>query len=259
MIQLTTACVSSVDESKGNTSNLLFSGQILPERNAGLNGAPSLTLEPGASCVAAVFDGVGPAAREAAYLAASAFRGAAGTLHGLEDLEALYAKIAGDIAVPAKKDAYLSVAAVSACVDGDRLALASLGSCRAYLMRGRNLYLLSRESAAAAPEAAPPAPGKGAALGESDVKPFTVRGTLQPGDQLLLCTGWLCAALEAREILRVLSESETPSAALQLLVRRAGSGRGALAAVLWRAEGVEEPEETVAEAAEEAAEAAEKE
>ncbi len=30
MIQLTTACVSSVDEDKENTSNLLFSGQILP-------------------------------------------------------------------------------------------------------------------------------------------------------------------------------------------------------------------------------------
>ena len=57
MIQLTTACVSSVDEDKENTSNLLFSGQILPERNAGLNGAPSVRLEPGAACVAAVFDG----------------------------------------------------------------------------------------------------------------------------------------------------------------------------------------------------------
>ena len=66
MIQLTTACVSSVDETRGNTSNLLFSGQILPERNAGLNGAPSLKLEPGAACVAAVFDGNGTAAREAA-------------------------------------------------------------------------------------------------------------------------------------------------------------------------------------------------
>ena len=48
MIQLTTACVSRVDETKGNTSNLLFSGQILPEHNAGLNGAPSVKSEPGA-------------------------------------------------------------------------------------------------------------------------------------------------------------------------------------------------------------------
>jgi serine/threonine protein phosphatase PrpC len=118
-------------------------------------------------------------------------------------------------------------------------------------MRGRNLYLLSRESAATAPEAPPCAPGTGAALGESDVKPFTVKGTLLPGDQLLLCTGWLGAALEAREILRVLSESETPSAALQLLVRRAGSGRGDIAAVLWKAEGVAEPEEPAEEAVEE--------
>ena len=83
--------------------------------------------------------------------------------------------------------------------------------------------------------------------------PFTVKGTLQPGDQLLLCTGWLCAALDAREILRVLSEGETPSAALQLLARRAGSGRGDIAAVLLRAEGVAEPETTAEEAAEETA------
>jgi serine/threonine protein phosphatase PrpC len=242
MIQLTTACVSSVDETRGNTSNLLFSGQILPERNAGLNGAPSLKLEPGAACVAAVFDGNGATAREAAYLAASAFRSASDKLRSLDDLEALYAKIAGDIAVPSTKDATLATSAVAACVDGDKLALACLGSCRAYLLRGRNLYLLSRESAAAAPEDAPPAPGEGAALGKTDVKPFTVKGTMLPDDQLLLCTGWLCAALDTREILRVLYEGETPSAALQLLARRAGSGRGDIAAVLLRAEGAAEPE-----------------
>lgn len=238
MIQLTTACVSSVDESKGNTSNLLFSGQILPERNAGLNGAPSLRLEPGAPCVAAVFDGVGIAANKAAYLAAGAFRSAADTLRTTEDLETLYTKIHNDIcAASAAQDGLpLSTGAVSACVDGDQLALACLGSCRAYLQRGKALYLLSRASADAAPQAAPPYPGEGPALGADAVPPFTVKGTLQPGDQLLLCTGWLCAALDAREMLRVLLEGETPGAALQLLVRRAGSGRGDIAAVLLKAE-----------------------
>ena len=108
MIQLTTACVSSVDEAKGNTSNLLFSGQILPERNGGLNGAPSVRLEPGATCVAAVFDGKGSAARKAAYLAAGAFRGAVGELHGVEDLEALYAKAHGDIAAAAAEEAAMN-------------------------------------------------------------------------------------------------------------------------------------------------------
>ncbi len=71
---------------------------------------------------------------------------------------------------------------------------------------------------------------------DAGAKPFTVKGALQPGDQVLLCTGWLCAALDAREMLRILAESESPSAALQQLARRAGSGRGDIAAVLLKAE-----------------------
>ena len=238
MIQLTTACVSSVDESKGNTSNLLFSGQILPERNAGLNGAPSLKLEPGAACTAAVFDGAGVGANKAAYVAAGAFRAASDTLHTTEDLESIYTRIHNDIcaASAAQDDLPLAASAVAACVGGDQLALACLGSCRAYLMRGKSLYLLSRESADVAPRATPPAPGDGAMLGADAVPPFTVKGTLLSGDQLLLCTGALAAALDAREILRVLLEGESAAAALQLLVRRAGSGRGDIAAVLLRAD-----------------------
>ena len=242
MIQLTNACVSSVDESRGNSSNLLFSGQILPERNAGLNGAPSLKLEPGAACVAAVFDGAGEGACKAAYQAASAFRGA-DSPRTLEDLEVLFAHIhSGLCALSAEREGEpLSTAAAAACVDGDQLALACLGGCRAYLLRERALYLLSRPGADTPPQTPPPAPDAGPRLGledsaESASRPFTLKGTLLPGDQLLLCTGWLPAALDAREMLRTLAEAESPSAALQQLARRAGSGRGDVAAVLLKAE-----------------------
>ena len=247
MIQLTTACVSSVDEAKGNTSNLLFSGQILPERNGGLNGAPSVRLEPGATCVAAVFDGKGSAARKAAYLAAGAFRGAVGELHGVEDLEALYAKAHGDIAAAAaEEDAEpMSAAAVAAVVEGDRLALANLGACRAYLMRDKALYRLSRASAECASQSVPPYPGEGPALGEGEAAaaPFTVKGALLPDDQLLLCTGWLCSAVDEREILHALAESETPSDALLRLAGRAGTGSGDIAGVLLKATLAPEAEE----------------
>ncbi len=239
MIQLITACVSSVDEAKGNTSNLLFSGQILPERNAGLNGAPSLKLEPGASCVTAVFDGRGAAGRKAAYLAASAFRTAAAELHSPEDLETFCTKLHNDIAAAAaaEEDAEpMSAVAVAAVVEGDRLSLANLGSCRAYLLRDRALYRLTRASADSASQAPPPLPGDGPALGSDAVPPFTVKGTLLPGDQLILCTGWLCAAVSERDILHALAESAAPGEALQLLVRQAGSGNGDIAAVLLKAE-----------------------
>ena len=236
MIQLTNACVSSVDEAKGNTSNLLFSGQILPERNAGLTGAPSLKPEPGTVCVAAVFDGRGDDGRKAAYLAAAAFR-AADELHSPEDLETLYMKIHNDIAAAAAEDgAPMAAAAVSAVVEGDRLSLANLGSCRAYLMRDRALYRLSRASADTASQTPPPLPGDGPALGSDAVPPFTVKGTLLPDDQLLLCTGWLSAAVDEREILLSLLESAAPGDALQRLVKRAGSGNGDIAAVLLKAE-----------------------
>ena len=237
MIQLTNACASSVDEIKGNTSNLLFSGQILPEHNAGLNGAPSLKLEPGAACVAAVFDGRGDAGRRAAYLAASAFRAAAGELHSAEDLETLYTKIHNDIAAEAAEDAEsMAAAAVAVCVEGDRLSLANLGACRAYLMRDRALYRLSRASADAASQSLPPLPANGPALGSDAIPPFTVKGTLLPDDQLLLCTGWLSSAVDEREILLAMLESATPSEALLRLAKRAGSGSGDIAAVLLKAE-----------------------
>ena len=244
MIQLINACVSSVDESRGNSSNLLFSGQILPERNAGLNGAPSLQLEPGKGCVAAVFDGRGDDGHKAAYLAASAFRANAENLRTAEDLESLFAHIHGDLCAAASQDIEPpATAAVAACVSGDQLALACLGGCRAYLMRDRALFLLSRASAEVTPQTAPPAPDDGPLLGVDSVKPFTVRGALLPGDQLLLCTGWLPVALDAREMLRILVEAETPSNALQQLSRRAGNSRGDVAAVLLKAEAAEAPEE----------------
>ena len=247
MIQLTTACVSSVDEAKGNTSNLLFSGQILLERNGGLNGAPSLRLEPGATCVAAVFDGKGSAARKAAYLAASAFRSAVSELHSAEDLEALYAKAHGDIsAAAAEEDAEpMSAAAVAAVVEGDRRSLANLGACRAYLMRDKALYRLSRAAAESSSQSVPPYPGEGPALGEGEkaAAPFTVKGALLPDDQLLLCTGWLCSAVDEREILHALAESESPSDALLRLAGRAGTGSGDIAGVLLKATLAPEAEE----------------
>ncbi len=238
MIQLTTACVSSVDEAKENTSNLLFSGQILPERNAGLNGAPSVRLEPGAPCIAAVFDGKGPAGRKAAYLAASAFRSSGADVHSAEDLEALYTKIHNDIAAAAAAEdgEPMAAAAVSVVVEGDRLTLANLGFCRAYLLRDKALYRLSRVSADAASQSAPPLPGEGPLLGGESVPPFTVKGTLLPDDQLLLCTGWLCSAVSERDILHVLMDSPTPGDALQRLVKRAGRGNGDITGVLLKAE-----------------------
>lgn len=237
MIQLTAACVSSVDEDKENTSNLLFSGQILPERNAGLNGAPSVRLDAGAACVAAVFDGKGPAGRKAAYIAAGAFRSAGADVHSSEDLEALYTKIHNDIAAAAAEGTEsMATAAVAAAVDGDRLSLANLGSCRAYLLRDRALYRLSRASADAASQSAPPLPGEGPLLGDEVIPPFTVKGTLLPDDQLLLCTGWLCSAVSERDILYVLLESPAPGDALQRLVKRAGRGNGDIAAVLLKAD-----------------------
>ena len=244
MIQLTTACVSSINEARGNSSNLLFSGQILPEHNAGLNGAPTLRLEPGAACVAAVFDGRGADGNKAAYIAASAFRAAGGELHSTDDLEALYMQIHNDIAAALAEDAHaqMAAAAVAACVDGDRLSLANLGACRAYLLREKALYLLSRASSDVGAQAVPPMPGEGPALGENATVPFTVRGTLLPGDQLLLCTGWLPAALDAREILRTLLDAATPGDALQRLVKRAGNGRGDLAIVLLKADAALEAE-----------------
>ena len=237
MIQLFTACVSSVDEAGENTSNLLFSGQILPERNAGLNGAPSLKLDPGAICVAAVFDGRGAAGRRAAYLAASAFRAAGTDLHSTEDLEALYTGIHNEIAAAAAEGASpMSASAVSACVAGDRLYLANLGSCRAYLLRDKSLYRLSRASADAASQSVPPLPGEGPTLGTDVIPPFTVKGTLQASDQLLLCTGWLCSAVAEREILHILLDSDMPGDALQRLAARAGRCSGDIAAVLMKAE-----------------------
>ena len=159
-------------------------------------------------------------------------------MHSSEDLEALYTKIHNDIAAAAAtEDAEpMATAAVAAVVEGDRLSLANLGSCRAYLLRDKALYRLSRVSADAASQSAPPLPGEGPLLGGDALPPFTVKGTMLPEDQLLLCTGWLCAAVSERDILHVLLDSSTPSDALQRLIKRAGRGNGDIAAVLLKAD-----------------------
>ena len=67
-----------------------------------------------------------------------------------------------------------------------------------------------------------------------------MKGTLLPGDQLLLCTGWLCIALDEREILQILLDSSAPSDALLRLAKRAGNGGGDIAAIVLRAEKADE-------------------
>jgi len=77
MYQLTTACIcAAADTTGGNLDNLLFAGQILPEKNGGLNGTPALKLDSDWPFVAAVFTGAGPAvaARKAAYAAAASLK-----------------------------------------------------------------------------------------------------------------------------------------------------------------------------------------
>jgi len=240
MIQLTTACVSSVDETRGNTSNLLFSGQILPERNAGLNGTPTLQLEPGARCVAAVFDGFGSNARKAAYHAAAAFRSAGDIPAALSDLESLFSSIHTELSAAAQEpvaEAPMAASAVAAAVDGDRLCLVSIGSCRAYLMRDKALYLLTRSGADAVCPSQP-TPEEGPWLGSDEAAPYTLSGPIRAGDRLLLCTGWLCAAVAPKEMLRAIAEAASPGEALQRIVGTAAGAPGDKAAILLSAEDV---------------------
>lgn len=240
MFQLSVACVCNTSQNDtGNKDNLLFSGQILPETNGGLNGAPSIRVDQNQPFLAAVFTGAenASAGEKAAYIAASAFRSAGSSIRNITDLESQFLFINTQIGQQAR-DFSLGANgtyALAACVTGSSLSLANLGACRAYLYRNRKLYLLSQESAEGTHKPETTVPYLGLPE-EAYVRPCCISGKIESGDQLLLCTPGLYDRMDELTLLKIIAEGSSPSASLEQInanaVRRTGSG--SLTAILMR-------------------------
>jgi len=213
MLQITAACVCDAGSFKDNSRiNLLYAGQILPEKNGGLPSIPYVKTDSHSPFTAAVCDGsASPVCGEhAAYLAAGAFRAFAQQISGVEDMKALLLRAHGDIvAAAAEQGASISASAAAVCVRDDTLILTDTGDCRIYLQRDRSLYLLTS-----------PSPDTSPFLGTSDevLRPHTVVGPMRSGDKLLLCTRTLPDYAAEHDILRILASSLSPTATLGQLV-----------------------------------------
>lgn len=239
MFELSVACICNTSQNEtGNKDNLLFSGQILPETNGGLNGAPSIRVDQNQPFLAAVFTGAeqSSAGEKAAYIAASAFRSAGNSIRNISDLESQFLFINTQIGQQARdfnlgeNGSY----ALAACVDGNCLSLANLGACRAYLYRDRKLYLLSKESASgSSPITGMPYLGLPE---DAYIRPYCVSGKIISGDQLLLCTPGLSNRLDELTLLKKIAQGETPSASLEEINENASrrTGTGSVTAVLVR-------------------------
>lgn len=211
MLSFTASCIcNSQALQRANKDNLLFSGQILPEVNGGLSGIPTAKFHQAPPFVTAVFDGRGSAGAKTACFAAGAFRAVADKLRSEQDLTALFGELHSEFAGKAPADSGVSALAVT--VSGDRLCMANFGSCRAYLLRDRALYILSRQEST------------DAFLGDPSLRrpePYALSGALRSGDLLLLCTDGLWGVLKDTEILRIMATENGTSALLQTLQQSA--------------------------------------
>ena len=215
MEQITAACICDVGACKdGNKTNLLFAGQILPEKNGGLAGIPVVKTDSDSPFTAAVFDGSagGRGGGKAAYIAARGFRDARSELDVGPALESLLRRIHGEIG---RQAGSAGTAAAALCIRGDRLSLADLGGCRVYLLRDSVLYLLSR------PDGSP-----SACLGLPPGEPplHTAGGRLHAGDRLLLYTRELPPQLTEQALLALLCDAAAPSDALGRLAQQVRAG-----------------------------------
>lgn len=206
MLQLSASCICNAEAQPGiNQDNLLFAGQLLPEKNGGLSGTPTLKLPQDQHFVAAVLDGSARGGEAAAHAAAAALRDAADAVTNEAALAAQLSRAEG-------------CAAACICVRGDRLYLADRDDCRAYLLRERSLYLLSAQQ-----------PGQ---------EVHTASGLLRAGDALLLCSDGVWRILTPDAILTLLSQTANTRDAIQLLLKqvRAAGGKDTVTAVMLRAD-----------------------
>lgn len=240
MFQLSVACVCNTSQNDaGNKDNLLFSGQILPETNGGLNGAPSIRVDQNQPFLAAVFTGSeqSSAGEKASYIAASAFRSAGNSIRNTADLESQFRFINTQIGQQAR-DFNLGTNgtyALAACVTDSIISLANLGACRAYLYRNRKLYLLSKESAKLTDSTDTVVPYLGLPE-DAYISPYCVSGKIEAGDQLLLCTPGLYNRMDELTLLKIIAEGNVPSSSLEQINANAArrTGAGSLTAILMR-------------------------
>ena len=213
MLQITAACVCDAGSFKDNSRiNLLYAGQILPEKNGGLPSIPCVKTDSLTPFTAAVCDGsASPAFGErAAYLAAGAFRAFAQQISGVEDIKALLLRAHGDIAAAsAAQNAAMTASAAALSIRDDTLILTDTGDCRIYLQRDKSLYLLTTPSPDVSPFLGTP---------NEFLRPHTVAGPVRSGDRLLLCTRTLPDHADEHDILRILASSLSPTATLGQLV-----------------------------------------
>ena len=197
-----------------NGDNLLFDQRCLPADNTGLKYPVSAEMSLARPICCAVFDGSGSV--YGAYLAAEALKEASQDLneyiiHGKHFLQNACIKIqkaaCGNASQESGSNAPVSF--LAALFSTEYVYICSLGSCKAYRLRGGEFMQLS-DDPARAPASLP-----------AGTTPYIARGAIKAGDWYLLCSDGLSGQLTNFEISSALFSVQTPAECVSLLIRQA--------------------------------------
>jgi len=213
------ACASHIGRSKPiNSDNLLFDQRCLPAKNTGLKYPVSAGMSLARPVCCAVFDGMGSV--RGAYIAAQTLKEASLDLneyiiHGKHFLQSACGKMHRAVCEPAFPDASCpaGISAIAALFSLEYVYICTLGSCKAYRLRGGEFMQLSDD---------PAGDSMSRYLGGSACpEPYIAKGTLKAGDWYVLCSDGLSNLLTNFEISSALFSVRTPAECVDLLIRQA--------------------------------------
>jgi serine/threonine protein phosphatase PrpC len=258
VINLCSACGCSTGSVRGNNEdNFLFCGQYLEPDNNGLKSVLTYSRPLKESVCFAVFDGMGGEenGEDASYTAALALNEYLGTNSGGappgELLDAACHKMNENVCRKSSRLASGRMGSTAAILyftpdDGGKFCACNLGDSRILLLRGDDLFQLSRDHTeqltADGMQTGRRKPRLTSYLGvfpdETELVPYITGTGVVAGDQYLICSDGLTDMLTPKEIHKIMSCAASAAECVELLISAALShgGRDNVTVIICRAE-----------------------
>lgn len=234
---------------KNNQDNLLFDGEILPEKHDEffVKGVVGFS-EP--AFFAGVFDGMGghECGERASYLTAQTAQRYADALPEAKFISKFLTQIcleANDVVCADSEDIQMGTTAAMLCISEKKYYLCNIGDSPVFLLRNGRLQQISEDHNGRAMyervtgrKADPKQKFKltqciGISRKEIQIEPYTCEGTVMDGDTFLLCSDGVTDMLNADTIRNILLEPIAPQGMVMRLIdmSMAAGGRDNITAI----------------------------